>query len=515
MVKKTNSDATDFDNQVASLDMALELDDEGDVFIAQREFWARLRTRLSVNNASQGLDVLDAMAMDVLSGGDARRLNQILVILPHPDQMQAGEPAEHSVLSIPLPALVSMPEPPSKKKQKAATKKKAKAYDFRLPASAPARSKLDLAALAQRPFSRGLAPFRLAYPWRKQRCWYPPSEFRELHLLHYRANMRSRELYLQVALYAPSTNPDQWRKDKMNACLARNELISYNVEERGYFDFLNDFENSAHDTLLWLGGRAAKHSGKGKALEDLGVVLSKDKTLYERTIERALDPKIVDEDGYASIPELLEEAELIDTTRPAHLRLSDRALARIKLDVLTGPAPVPSWVGNRNRGPWKALLSDTSLQDTVKEVAELLELGLKVAVYNNLKPFNPDEQGDDDSDFEDEDEDGVFTALPPTPPVLFRAPAAKQRAATPSKPGVPVSRSSKSGEAEDSSDDKKKPAAKDDSDEDDKAQPKTTKAPVAAKETLPGVEADDDGELASEPPTKKLKSRSASVDKAK
>ncbi|EGZ13551.1 hypothetical protein PHYSODRAFT_246114 [Phytophthora sojae] len=518
MVKKTNSDVTDFDNQVGSLDMALELDDEGDVFIAQREFWARLRTRLSVDNASQGLDVLDAMAMDVLSGGDARRLNQILVILPHPDQMQAGEPAEHSVLSIPLPPLVPTPEstsppprpstggrssprtssktrPPSKKKQKAAAKKKAEAYDFRLPTTAPARLKIDLAALAQRAFSKGL------------RCWYPPSEYPELHLVHYRANMRFRELFFLWALYAPCRNADQRRKEKMNACRARNELISYNIEERGYFGFLDDFENGAHDTLMWLGGRAAKHStgaakSKGAAHEDLGVVFAKDKILYERAIERALDPNIVDEHGYASIPELLVEAELIDPTRAPHLRLSDKALARIKLDVTSGPPPVPSWVGNRTRGPWKALLSDASLKDTIEEVVELVDLGMKVAVYDQ-KPFNPDEQGDDDSDFEIED--GAFTALPPTPP----------RATTPSKPGVPVSRSSKSGESEDSSDDKKKPAAKDDSDKDDKAQPKTTKAPVAAKETLPGDEADDDGEVASEPPTKMLKSRSASVDKAK
>ncbi|EGZ23484.1 hypothetical protein PHYSODRAFT_258061 [Phytophthora sojae] len=504
MVKKTNSDVTDFDNQVGSLDMALELDDEGDVFIAQREFWACLRTRLSVNNASQGLDVLDAMAMDVLSGGDARRLNQILVILPHPDQMQAGEPAEHYVLSIPLPPL------------KAAAKKKAEAYDFRLPTTAPARLMIDLAALAQRAFSKGLAPFHLAYPWRKQRCWYPPSEYPELHLVHYRANMRFRELFFLWALYAPCLNVDQRRKEKMNACRARNELISYNIEERGYFGFLDDFENGAHDTLMWLGGRAVKHSAgaaksKGAAHEDLGVVFAKDKILYERAIERALDPKIVDEHGYASIPELLEEAELIGPTRAPHLRLSDKALARIKLDVTSGPPPVPSWVG-RTRGPWKALLWDASLKDTIEEVVELLDLGMKVAVYDQ-KPFNPDEQGDDDSDFEDED--GAFTALPPTPPVQYRAPAVKQRATTPSKPGVPVSRSSKSGESEDSSDDKKKPATKDDSDKDDKAQPKTTKAPVAAKETLPGDEADDDGEIASELPTKKLKSRSASVDKAK
>ncbi|EGZ23263.1 hypothetical protein PHYSODRAFT_263362 [Phytophthora sojae] len=500
MVKKTNSDVTDFDNQVGSLDMALELDDEGDVFITQREFWARLRTRLSVNNASQGLDVLDAMAMVVLSGGDARRLNQILLVLPHAGQMQAGEPAEHSVLSIPLPPLVPTPEstsppprpsigtrssprtssktrPPSKKKQKAAAKKKAEAYDFRLPTTAPARLKIDLAALAQRAFSKGLAPFRLAYPWRKQRCWYPPSEYPELHLVHYRANLRFRELFFLWALYAPCLNADQRRKEKMNACRAGNELISYNIEERVYFGFLDDFENGAHDTLMWLEGRAAKHSAgaaksKGAAHEDLGVVFAKEKILYERAIERALDPKIVNEHGYASIPELLEEAELIDPTRAPHLRHSDKALARIKLDVISGPPPVPSW-----------------------------------------KPFNPDEQGYDDSDFDDED--GAFTALPPTPPVQYRSPAVKQGATTPSKPGVPVSRSSKSGESEDSSDDKKKPAVKDDSDKDNKAQPKTTKAPVASKETLPGDEADDDGEVASEPPTKKLKSRSASVDKAK
>ncbi|EGZ11524.1 hypothetical protein PHYSODRAFT_336044 [Phytophthora sojae] len=465
------------------------------------------------------------MAMDVLSGGDAHRLNQILVILPHPDQMQAGA-AEHSVLSIPLPPLVPTPEstsppprpstgtrssprtssktrPPSKKKQKAAAKKKAEAYDFRLPTTAPARLKIDLAALAQHAFSKGLARFRLAYPCRKQRCWYPPSEYPELHLVHYRANMRFRELFFLWALYAPCLNADQRRKEKMNACRARNELISYNIEERVYFGFLDDFENGAHDTLMWLGGRAAKHSAgasksKGAAHEDLGVVFAKDKIHYERVIERALDPKIVDEHGYASIPELLEEAELIDPTRAPHLRLSDKAVARIKLDVTSGPPPVPSWVGNRTRGPWKAPLSDASLKDTIEEVVELLDLGMK---------------GDDDSDFEDED--GAFTALPPTPPVQYRAPAVKQRATTPSKPGGPVSRSSKSGESEDSSDDKKKPAAKDDSDKDDKAQPKTTKAPVAAKDTLPGDEADDDGEVASKPPTKKIKSRSASVDKAK
>ncbi|EGZ12237.1 hypothetical protein PHYSODRAFT_246839 [Phytophthora sojae] len=503
MVKKTNSDVTDFDNQVGSLDMALELDDEGDVFIAQREFWARLRTRLSVNNASQGLDVLDAMAMDVLSGGDARRLNQILVILPHPDQMQAGEPAEHSVLvdvtataSIDRDQIVATDvfQDETAIVEETEGRGQEEGRGLRLPvADDGARATEDrpgrtCAARLQ----QGHRSVPLGVPLAQTAVLVPAIRVSRVAP---RANMRFRELFFLWALYAPCLNADQRRKEKMNACRARNELISYNIEERGYFGFLDDFENGAHDTLMWLGGRTAKHSAgaaksKGAAHEDLGVVFAKDKILYERAIERALDPKIVDEHGYASILELLEEAELIDPTQAPHLRVSDKALARIKLDVTSGPPPV----GNRTRGPWKALSSDASLKDTIEEVVELLDLGMKVAVYDQ-KPFNPDEQGDDDSDFEDED--GAFTALPPTPPRF------------------PVSRSSKSGESEDSSDDKKKPAAKDDSDKDDKAQPKTTKAPVAAIETLPGDEADDDGEVASEPPTKKLKSHSASVDKAK
>ncbi|GMF52604.1 unnamed protein product [Phytophthora fragariaefolia] len=129
----------------------------------------------------------------------------------------------------------------------------------------------------------------------------------------------------------------------------------FNIEEFGYFGFLDRFENGSNDSLMWLGGKVAKHSATAKGStgpvqEDLSVLLIKDHSRYDRVIARALDPQQIDEDGYGSIPELLEQAQLVDPTRPAHQRLTDKVLARIKLDVCTTPPPVSTWIGNRSRG---------------------------------------------------------------------------------------------------------------------------------------------------------------------
>ncbi|KAE8887663.1 hypothetical protein PF010_g8297 [Phytophthora fragariae] len=175
-----------------------------------------------------------------------------------------------------------------------------------------------------------------------------------------------------------------------------------------------------------MGGEAAKHSpgakeAEGSTPEDVATLLSKDRDCYDRVLERALDPTAIDEDGYSSIPELLEQASLIDPTRKPHLRLSNRALARIKLDLADRPPPVPSWVGNRTRGPWKALLADRTLRPVECEVARLLLSKKKVALYNEKK-FARSEQVDDDSDFEDDD--GEYTVAAPTP--RFMHPALKE-----------------------------------------------------------------------------------------
>ncbi|KAE8998922.1 hypothetical protein PR003_g6927 [Phytophthora rubi] len=442
-----------FDEQVEDLSKLLRNEHgEDGVLVSQHEFWVDFRARIAQNGSSTGLEALDDLAMAIFNGDDAAVLAGAVVLLPAPDTMAAGTAPYHPLFSPeaasphasskrPAPRGSGKAKAPPAKKQRKAPKKAI--YSFNLPSSTPAMIKIALANIVQVATSRGLAPFRIAYPWAGQRCWYDPKKYPELHLQHYRSWMRHRALFFACALYAPSKNSDERRKLKLLAIAARTCFLSSNVEEFGYYGSLKMFEDGSHDNLMWMDGKAAKHSpgakeAGGSPPEDLATLLSKDRVRYERVLEWALDPTAIDEDGYSSVPELLEQSSLIDPTRPLHLRLSNRALARIKQNLADRPPPVPTWVGNRTRGPWKALLADRTLRPVECEVARLLHSKKKVAIYNEKK-FERSEQADDDSDFEDDD--GEYTATGPTPPV---------QASVPQEVGGDVEEQSHSGLTEDS-----------------------------------------------------------------
>jgi hypothetical protein len=253
----------------------------------------------------------------------------------------------------------------------------------------------DLARIEDEAVDQDTTPERLAYRWRDQPAWYDPDEKSDLHLMHWRFVMRHRATFFDLAVYAPTDASSARRKQKTLACQARLLFISRNIEEFGYYGFLDLFENSAHDHLMWLGGKAAKHSLDAKKAKkkddaadppqkDLAKLLRRGPSHYERVIERVLDPDTVDEEGYTSIPELLTKSHALDPTRPAHLRLPTHALARIVVDVTDIGAPLnPNWVGNRTTGPWKKLFSDVSILAAVPKLRVRLNKGRYVAKYDH------------------------------------------------------------------------------------------------------------------------------------
>jgi hypothetical protein len=410
----------DDDTQDADDDMVLR---------AQVEFWSRLRTAFSANDSSTGLEALDDLAMAALADDTAAplALTGTAVLLPSPDSMSAQDPPTHALFAPETsPARSKRPNsrgkgkaraPPSKKRRTVA---KSRHSWFQLPNNAPKRIKDDLARLEKVAADQDTTPERLAYPWRDQRSWYDPDENPDLHLMHWRFVMHHRATFLVLAVYAPTDDSSARRKQKTLACQARLLFISRNIEEFGYYGFLDLFENSAHDHLMWLGGKAAKNSLDAKKAknkddasdppqEDLAKLLRHDPGHYERVIERVLDPDTVDEEGYTSIPELLTQSKALDPKRPAHLRLSTHALARIVLDVTDIGAPLnPNWVGNRSAGPWKKLFSDVTILAAVPKLRVRLYKGRYTVKYDH-KDFVRSEQRDDDSDFED---DGQPTIKP-------------------------------------------------------------------------------------------------------
>uniref|UniRef100_H3H3R5 Uncharacterized protein n=1 Tax=Phytophthora ramorum TaxID=164328 RepID=H3H3R5_PHYRM len=409
---------------------------------AQADFWARMRSLLAVNGATTGLRVLDDLAVSVLLD-ETTALSTAVHLLPPVPVMQVGLSLEHEVFSpthttaaasstvssavstkaSKRPATRSSTKttsPPNKKQRASAQKTPSPvAFSFDLASDTPAGIRRDLARLIKQAAAEGKGPFRLAYPWRGQRAWYAPNDFAHLHLKHWRLWMKHRRTFFILALYAPSDKAEARRKAKASAIQARLQFLSANIEVFGYYGFMDRYEHGAHDNLMWLGGKAAKHSADAKdsgdrPQEDLVTLFRRDRPSYDRTIARALDPFTVDDDGYGSIPELLEQSQALDPTRRSHLRLSDKALARIALDVAGGDPPVSSWVGNRSSGSWKKLLSDRALRATQVDVAKSILAGDKIWVEDS-KPYKPSEKGEDDSDFEDEDEE--FMVLPPTSPV--------------------------------------------------------------------------------------------------
>ncbi|GMF43386.1 unnamed protein product [Phytophthora fragariaefolia] len=356
--KRTFKKKTKLDEDLERRRSLLEedFDDEEDEALNQVLFWSRLRKALAVNKSSRGLEALDKLVLALLHDDSGAALTETVLLLPAPDDMEEGKALTH-------PLFLEIPEPkspakrpadqvitPSAKKQKTvAPKKQTPRFSFMLPSTTPAAIKTDLANIIQVASSQGKTPFRVAYPWRGQRCWYDPKVYPDLHLLDWRTYIRHRKVFYVCTIYAPSTKADGRRKHKLNAIIARNKFISYNIEEFGYFGFLERFENSAHDSLMWLGGKAAKHAANipdsnGPPPEDHSEILANVRARYDRVLARALGPLQIDEDGYASIPELLEQAQLLDLSRDQPNRLSGRALACIKLDVASKPLSSPSWV---------------------------------------------------------------------------------------------------------------------------------------------------------------------------
>ncbi|KAE9009443.1 hypothetical protein PR001_g16444 [Phytophthora rubi] len=405
--------------------------DDDTALRAQVELWTRIRAALAAHPLSSGIEAMDDLAMAAIAGDSATKLSLpgTAVLLPSTDLQTPQELPVHALFA-PTPARPKRPSPRGKGKARAPPAKKRRTLAksrrswFQLPSNAPKKIKEDLARLEDEADEQGTTPERLAYRWRDQRAWYDPKKHPDLYLEHWRFFMPHRPTFLILALYAPTDDAGAHRKLKSVACQRRLLFISYNIEEFGYYGFLELFENGAHDHLMWLGGKAAKHStGAKKAKsrvdaadppqDELAQLLRHDPSHYERVIERVLDHTRVDEEGYASIRELLEQSNALDPSRPAHLWLTTNALARIALDVSTKDPPNPSWVGNRSTGPWKKLLSDITLRSVQAKLAKRLSKGKSVVTYDHKK-FKASEQCEDDSDFED---DGEPVILPPTPPV--------------------------------------------------------------------------------------------------
>ncbi|EGZ21940.1 hypothetical protein PHYSODRAFT_329831 [Phytophthora sojae] len=367
---------------------------------AQVAFYAQLRSSIFVNGDSLGVTALGNVAVAVLADDTHAVTTMDTGPAPAPD-LFAAQAVPAPATKRPAASGADHQEAPAAKKQRKSSR--TPQYMFDLPDTFPRDVQLVKAAAKQ-----GKTPPRAAYPMGRAA--------RLLYLMHWRYYMRHRDTFFDCALYAPTDNSEARRRDKLNANQGRLVLVSAYFCLFGWYGFLDRFENTVHDNLMWLGGKAAKRSvsakGKASSATDLVTLWRHVRYRYDSLMARILDPCRVEEDGYQSIRELLEQTEALDPTRPPHLRLSDEALARVALDAGRKP-PNPVWVGNKSSGIWKTLLTNSRTRALQVKIAKQLKEGTYWIM--DLKPFQRTEQGYNDSVYANND--GTFTVQPPSPPV--------------------------------------------------------------------------------------------------
>ncbi|KAG3117006.1 hypothetical protein PI125_g4141 [Phytophthora idaei] len=396
---------------------------------AQIEFWTRLHAILAANESSYGLEALDNLAlalMDEDNGGQAV-LEAVVSILPSPVLMHTGQVQASEIFQLPTAHTRSSKRNNSRTPPKASTAKKQRTfknartvipYSFDLPEDVEDQIHQDLDRLITEAAKKDKTPPRVAYPWKGQRVWYDPAMYPLLHQKCWLFWMRFRYVVLLLALYPPTNNAVARRKLKASALPTRLQLLSAFIEKLRYYDLMTAFDEGVHDNLMWFRGKAVKHSSGAKqsddsydsgppAQENLAVVYKRECCRYDSIVARALDPYQVDEDGYSLIPELIEQCQALDPTRPKNLvSLTTRSLVS-PFDVASGHLPNESWVGNRTKGPWKNLLTDRSLRVTQIAVAKLLSTGKSAATFFD-RPLKASDKSDDDLDIE---EDDVYTKM--------------------------------------------------------------------------------------------------------
>lgn len=438
---------------------------EADSYAVQEAYWNRARAALFVNAGSSGRASFDAVMQAVLDGGDstAAWTTPILLLPPVSRQRElpivtedspspAGKRSRDDDVDSDEPATKRLKRGPTKEskkgsKSKASSGKKAapstagtapaptekvmalaaqdvETLGYELASSTPARVRADLYEVASQAESVNKEPYVLAYPWTGVRLWYNPSKYPDVYLAHWRFWNLLRLTFWRCALHpplVPGAAQTRYRKRKMRACQARLKFLSFCIETWGFVAFLS-LLRSGNTRLLWLGGRPGRHSPKVpkcKAELDqcLGTLYFVDRPRYKRRIAAALDPGTIDQEGYASLVELLEQSTALDPDVDEAGRLSDQALARVRFD----------WVNNKQFRPcWKT----SSLVAAYEKLRNHPDLGaLDVEDRLEEPPIPPFEEKEEKQEgFSPyKRKNGSFTALSPTSGgiVVYPTPASK------------------------------------------------------------------------------------------
>ncbi|OWZ13528.1 hypothetical protein PHMEG_00013121 [Phytophthora megakarya] len=368
-----------------------------------------MRSVLAVNPSSAGLQHLDEIASALLENDHdaaADFFDSLIVLVPDSArQRSGGVPPDHEVFTENLKRSRSTTPPPTgavlvPKKGSHLEADLAEFVDFPVSEAAVLAVKRAVVKLYKEAKGNGQVLALKAYPWRGQYLFYDPSESPDVCLVHWRWWMNGRLAFFLWGLNVPL----EGRVAQAARRRKKSDAIAGRID--------------GHRLLFWWGGQPGRNQPsseyKGPKIMDMGVLLKNDDVAFLQRLRDARKPGRLDREGFRDLPSLLALTGAIDPDdkgeRSPELRLSDRALARVLLDV-TSTLQVPEhWSGNITEGLWLALTKSERIRD-LRIVIEK-ELAAGTYVLPTVEQYDPAE-----SEVEDvnpfKNRDGLHTALPP------------------------------------------------------------------------------------------------------
>jgi hypothetical protein len=260
----------------------------------------------------------------------------------------------------------------------------------------------------------GKSPCLLAFPWTGRSRWYDPAEHPDVLRAHWRFWMKHRRAFWDWAFHAP-LKPGRLalanrRKLKLRAVQARLVFLSFCIETWGFYDFMERLDE--HPQLFWFGGPPGRTSNTTAPpntafAEDLDWLAVHDPARYAATLENALDPGSIDAFGYPHMRSLLGTTDAILPQAPQKLRLTDRALARMRFDLTSSRKAKDTWAGPTTEDPWRTLVTSARIKTVQEQVLSALIDGTYVVPTSKAITKVEDRHVDwsdlDENDSDDED----------------------------------------------------------------------------------------------------------------
>ncbi|KAE8997853.1 hypothetical protein PF011_g15293 [Phytophthora fragariae] len=165
-------------------------------------------------------------------------------------------------------------------------------------------------------------------------------------------------------------------------------MIDFELSPRAPVPLREDLETSS-----------AGSASAGPTSEGLGEMCRRSKFEYKTRIHSALTPGRLDKNAYKNMTSLLVlSGALNPACKKPENRLSDLALARVRLDVTSQRPARKHWKGNLKAGVWKALVEDArirdlqatveaQLRDSTYEIPQATAFDPKEATKSGYDPF--------------------------------------------------------------------------------------------------------------------------------